>query len=130
MATEEIGRLMNESEFEIRHAGWRPAYSSWLEPCAGPGWFAAGDASISFDPLSAQGLLHALFTGLATAEGADRWIRGDADAYSSYERVLEGIRGAYWRNLGHCYAAEPRWLTAPFWRRRLQIWLGDLNSNR
>jgi len=121
MATDEIGRLMNEAEFEILHAGRRPAYSCWLEPCAGPGWFVAGDASISFDPLSAQGLLHALFTGLAAAEGADRWIRSDANAYSSYERVLEGIRATYWRNLGHCYVAEPRWPTAPFWRRRLQI---------
>jgi flavin-dependent dehydrogenase len=122
MATDEIGRLLDEAEFEMLHAGWRPAYSWWLEVCAGPGWFAAGDASISFDPLSSQGLLHALFTGLAAAEGAERWIRGDVDAYGSYGRVLEGIHAAYWRNLKHCYVAEPRWLAAPFWRRRLEIY--------
>jgi flavin-dependent dehydrogenase len=122
MATAKIGRLMDEAEFEMLHGGWRPAYSRWLEACAGPGWFAAGDASISFDPLSSQGLLHALFTGLAAAEGAERWMRGDVDAYSLYGRVLEGIRAAYWRNLKDCYIAEPRWLAAPFWRRRLEIY--------
>jgi len=31
----------------------------------GEGWLAAGDAALSLDPLSSQGLFKALYTGLA-----------------------------------------------------------------
>jgi flavin-dependent dehydrogenase len=41
------------------------------EPCAGEGFLAAGDAALALDPLASQGLLNALFTGLAAAEAAD-----------------------------------------------------------
>ena len=39
------------------------AHGCRLEPTTGDGWFAAGDASMAFDPLSSQGLLNALYTG-------------------------------------------------------------------
>src|SRR3712207_7395955 len=32
-----------------------PAQSCWLQPPLGPGWLAAGDAAMAFDPLSSQG---------------------------------------------------------------------------
>lgn len=94
------------------------AHGAVLEPCAGEGWLAAGDAAASFDPLSSQGLLHALFTGLAAAEAADRLLRGDARALTEYQQTMRGIVGAYRRHLSEHYAAEGRWPGAPFWRRR------------
>ncbi|HST58898.1 MAG TPA: tryptophan 7-halogenase, partial [Longimicrobium sp.] len=36
----------------------------------GDGWLAAGDASMCFDPLSSQGLFHALYTGRAAGGAA------------------------------------------------------------
>ncbi len=74
---------------------------------------------MSFDPISSQGLLHALFTGLAAAEAADRYIGGDLGSFDSYRRVLYGIKRAYESHLQDCYAAENRWAAAPFWQRRL-----------
>jgi hypothetical protein len=47
------------------------AHSSTLRPCIGTAWIAASDASMTFDPLSLQGLADALFTSLATAEATE-----------------------------------------------------------
>ena len=58
----------------IEHFGFSAAHSARLQPLAGPAWFAAGDAACSFDPLSSQGLLNALYSGLAAAEAADRHL--------------------------------------------------------
>jgi flavin-dependent dehydrogenase len=85
---------------------------------AAAGWLAAGDASISFDPLSAQGLLHALFSGLAAAEVAHFCLAGDDDAVPRYTRLMNSIHQAYQRRLDFYYASETRWPSAPFWQRR------------
>src|SRR6266511_5178466 len=47
------------------HAGPRitDAAVAHLEQPAGPGWVAAGDAAVSFDPLSSQGIATALLMG-------------------------------------------------------------------
>lgn len=94
------------------------ANSATLEPCAGDGWLATGDAALAFDPLSSQGLLNALFTGLAAAEALDRHLDGDAEALSGYAKTIAGIRDAYRKHLATWYAAETRWIDAPFWARR------------
>ena len=114
----EIEALLAEAMFVPRHTGLSAAHNCCLDPCAGPGWIAAGDASISFDPISSQGLLHALFSGLAAAEAADRCVGGEPGAFDEYRSVIAGIEHAYWRHLRHCYTAETRWTAAPFWRRR------------
>jgi hypothetical protein len=98
--------------------GATAANSSSLEPPANEGWLAVGDAAISFDPISSQGLLNALFTGLAAAEAADRYLQGDVLALSEYVKVIGGIRAAYRQHLQLCYASETRWPQAPFWQRR------------
>ena len=94
------------------------AASADLEPWAGPGWLAAGDAALSFDPLSSQGLLNALFTGLAAAATADGYLSGRDDAVTEYTRLLDGIRDAYRTHLTAWYRLETRWPESPFWQRR------------
>ncbi|USD29498.1 FAD-dependent monooxygenase [Pseudoalteromonas sp. SCSIO 43201] len=44
------------------------ANSARLERCAADGWFAVGDAGMSFDPLSSQGMLHAMNSSIQLAE--------------------------------------------------------------
>lgn len=94
------------------------AHSSALAAAAGDGWLAAGDAALSFDPLSAQGLFNALYTGLAAAEAADRALSGDASAFGDYAASLARIDEAYRRNLNAWYWLERRWPNQEFWRRR------------
>src|ERR1044071_7069474 len=81
-------------------------------------WLAIGDAAMSFDPISSQGLLNALFTGLAGAEAADRHLAGDTISLSAYARIIREFHAIYRSHLSQCYRAEQRWPQAAFWRRR------------
>jgi flavin-dependent dehydrogenase len=114
----EIRAIVIESEFVPVGGGFTAAHSSVLNPCGALDWLAAGDASISFDPLSAQGLLHTLFSGLAAAEATHSRLAGDSDAVPRYRRLMNSIYQAYRRRLDFYYASETRWPSAPFWQRR------------
>jgi flavin-dependent dehydrogenase len=97
------------------------AHSATVMPPAGDGWVAAGDAAVSFDPLSSQGLLNALYTGLASAEAADRALSGDGSSLSAYASRLAEIDAVYRRNLAAWYGLERRWPDHEFWRRRARV---------
>ncbi|HLK65613.1 MAG TPA: tryptophan 7-halogenase [Bryobacteraceae bacterium] len=117
--TVELHAILRDCAFRTGEVfGCCPAQGSALEPAAGAGWFAAGDASISFDPISAQGLFHALYTGLAAAEAADRWLAGDSAAPAGYIDSIREIHRGYRRHLEDCYRAEDRWSDSLFWARR------------
>ena len=94
------------------------ANSGYLQPFAGPRWAAAGDAALSFDPLSSQGLLTALFTGRAAAQAIAATLAGSDQAIAGYARRLSAIRHAYQANLALYYGVEQRWPAEPFWARR------------
>lgn len=118
-ATVELARLLAATGFEPGdRAGLTAAHSSVLRPCAGPGWLAAGDAAVSFDPVSSQGLLNALVTGLSAAEAADRFLAGDPDPAADHARMVAAVAARYRRNLDDCYGAVARWPASPFWARR------------
>jgi flavin-dependent dehydrogenase len=89
-----------------------------LDRVAGAGWVAVGDAAVSFDPLSSQGILTALFTGLRAGQAIDRALAGDTAGMEEYARRVDEIDRAYRRHRDACYAAEGRWLDRPFWHRR------------
>jgi flavin-dependent dehydrogenase len=95
-----------------------PAASSRLERCVGEGWIAAGDAATAFDPLSSQGILTALYSGLRAGETVDACLRGDGGAAEAFGRQTDALYAAYLRNRVLFYAAEGRWATRPFWSRR------------
>lgn len=90
-----------------------------LERVTGVGWVAVGDAAVSFDPLSSQGILTALFTGLRAGQAIDRALAGDPTGLDGYVRRVDEIDRAYRRHRAVYYAAEGRWPDRPFWRRRL-----------
>jgi flavin-dependent dehydrogenase len=93
--------------------GARPAAAG------GDGWLAAGDASMCFDPLSSQGLFHALYTGLAAARAGLAMLAGEARAGAEYSAALDPVWEAYVAHRALYYGMERRWPGAPFWQRRL-----------
>lgn len=118
-ATRELASLLAGSGFAADAvAGFTAANSATLEPCAGDGFLAAGDAALAFDPLSSQGLLNALFTGLAAAEAADSYLAGDRTAIQRYRDTIAAVGAAYRNHLKLWYGTERRWPHAEFWRRR------------
>ncbi|MCX6316277.1 MAG: FAD-dependent monooxygenase [Bacteroidetes bacterium] len=103
---------------ELIH-GTTAANSSYLQPCAGEGWLATGDAALGFDPLSSQGIFNALYTGLAAAENSYRYLSGACTDFNDYIHSIQSIKQAYQRHLEQWYGEEKRWADAPFWRKRL-----------
>lgn len=98
--------------------GYTAANSALTQPLAGKCWLSAGDAAISFDPLSSQGIFNALYTGLAAAESVYRYLRSEIVDFQEYVDQIEKISHAYNRHLHQWYSNEPRWSASPFWQRR------------
>ncbi|MBT2412448.1 NAD(P)/FAD-dependent oxidoreductase [Streptomyces sp. ISL-12] len=97
---------------------WAPAHGQRLAPPAGPGWVAAGDAALACDPLSSQGVLTALHTGVRAAAAVDGALRGEAGALAVYRAFVDGIAARYLALHARAYAEEARWASSPFWARR------------
>ncbi|MEU9047690.1 MULTISPECIES: tryptophan 7-halogenase [unclassified Kitasatospora] len=95
-----------------------PAHTAFLDTVLGDGWIAAGDAALAFDPLSSQGILTALFTGMSAGLAVHAHLAGDPGALDEYERNVTAVRTTYLRNHRTHYAAEQRWPDRPFWQRR------------
>ncbi|MBV9851966.1 MAG: tryptophan 7-halogenase [Armatimonadetes bacterium] len=94
------------------------AHTARLERWAGEGWLAAGDAALSFDPLSSQGIFHALASGWEAGRALAAHLSGNEDALREYERSMRSVFAAY---LGHCaafYRQERRWPDSVFWSQR------------
>lgn len=117
----DLASLLSTVGFQpIGHAGYCAAHSSWMEATAGPGWLAVGDAALACDPLSSQGLLNALYSGLMAARAVRRGLAGDTDAFADYAQTMARVVDAYREHLAAWYALESRWPDQPFWRRRRQ----------
>jgi flavin-dependent dehydrogenase len=116
-----LGEFAVPERWTAPRAGFCAASGGYLEPAAGPGWIAAGDAAQSYDPLASQGLFNALYTGLAAAEAADRALSGDAAGLPGYAAELRKVRAAYGHHLVAWYGLERRWPQSPFWRRRHSV---------
>jgi flavin-dependent dehydrogenase len=94
------------------------ASSATLETFGGAGWIAAGDAALSFDPLSSQGIANAMYTGLRTARVLHAALNGNDALIAGHAEHLRAIYHAYLGHRRETYALEGRWPEAPFWRRR------------
>lgn len=124
-ATDWIGQAMGKDA----GAGWlappagiwvRPAGTARVAQVCDDDWLAVGDAAISFDPLSSQGISKALRGGIFAAYAiADRLLRNDGQGLLRYQTLLEVEFADYQAAYADYYGRERRWPDAPFWRRRL-----------
>jgi flavin-dependent dehydrogenase len=65
-----IKHVLSEAVFQEK-LSVTEACGSRLVQFAGPGWIAVGDAALSFDPLSSQGILNALYSGMKAGQAVD-----------------------------------------------------------
>jgi flavin-dependent dehydrogenase len=119
--------LLAATEFISRAVGSAPlttapqaveACGARLDHFSGAGWLAAGDAALSFDPISSQGIFNALYTGMKAGQTAHSILHGDGGALTAYGHRLESIRGAYRERHAMVYASEQRWPASRFWAYR------------
>ncbi|MBH1933266.1 FAD-dependent monooxygenase [Streptomyces sp. AV19] len=95
-----------------------PAHSAHLDRVYGDGWIAAGDAAVAFDPLAAQGIITALYTGMSAGQALDARLRGEDTALEDHAARVRAAHTAYLHGLRTVYAREARWAHRPFWARR------------
>ena len=75
-----------------------------------------GDAASTIDPLSSQGILYAMTTGINAAEALL-----DADRVGALARFARAITARFRNDLAtraYFCRRERRWPDSPFWRRR------------
>lgn len=107
---------------EVAQVLTRPAGSSLLDieslGRAGPGFLAIGDALISFDPVSSQGLFHALASARSAAQVIGAGLENWPESLAQFQREMLAVAHTYNRNLQHTYAGPRRFAGQDFWRNR------------
>ena len=84
----------------------------------GEGWIACGDAAMSFDPISGQGIFAALHSGSEAAQAVHAALDGEHALLGAYARHMEEVWSIYRGRREALYASEQRWPDRPFWSRR------------
>jgi 2-polyprenyl-6-methoxyphenol hydroxylase-like FAD-dependent oxidoreductase len=78
-----------------------------------------GDAAMCYDPVSGQGIIKALRSGIFASYAIGDFLRnGDVRGLSRYHLMLSREFAAYQEALRGYYTQEKRWANQPFWRRR------------
>lgn len=112
-----ILELLQEQKDTITFQGTVAANSTKLEQVAGQQWVALGDAALSFDPLSSQGMFHAMASAMQLR--ALLLHHGFTDALQkNYTQQMEQIWYHYLKHKSIFYQAETRWKESAFWKRR------------
>ena len=97
----------------------RSTNSRLLNPITGHNWLAVGDAASRFDPLSSQGIIKALRSGIfASYAIGDLLVRNDPTGLRRYQHYITEEFRSYTQTRSKYYAQEQRWPNSPFWRRR------------
>ena len=89
-----------------------------FERVHGENWLLVGDAAMTWDPLSGQGVCKALESGMQAARAVDRALDGDRVGLTAYGAWTRARFGEYMAGRATYYRAERRWPDSPFWRRR------------
>jgi len=89
-----------------------------LERLHGNGWLAVGDAATAFDPLSSQGILSALYSGLKAGRAIADALDGDRAALPEYDAIVTNVYDRFLEKRLRYYAHERRWPDSSFWRAR------------
>ncbi|MFC4632507.1 NAD(P)/FAD-dependent oxidoreductase [Dokdonia ponticola] len=121
----QIAAILENNKDAIQFHGTVAANSTRLEHVTGQQWAALGDAAISFDPLSSQGMFHAmanamqLKTLLLDVNIVDAYTTQKEDIFQkTYTQQLNDIWDQYLHHKNLFYSAETRWKEKPFWKRR------------
>jgi flavin-dependent dehydrogenase len=112
--TRHVGPILANAEFD-RLLDPLEACGAQLDRFVGDGWIACGDAALSFDPISGQGILSALHTGLAAGRFVGDALAGRNAAPDAYATRLARIRQIYLARSCQAYRSESRWHSEPFW---------------
>ncbi|HEX7317111.1 MAG TPA: tryptophan 7-halogenase [Pyrinomonadaceae bacterium] len=104
------------------------AHTHRLERVTGDAWLAVGDAATTFDPLSSQGILKSLRSGVLASYAVTDYFKGTTTGLEKYEALATREFKDYLSARAEFYGQERRWPDSLFWRRRYPS--GDPFINR
>ncbi|HEY0547101.1 MAG TPA: FAD-dependent oxidoreductase [Pyrinomonadaceae bacterium] len=94
------------------------AHTQRLEKVTGHRWLAAGDAATVYDPLSSQGIMKALRSGILASYAICDFFKGVETGLEKYEALITREFDEYLETRADYYGQERRWEAFPFWQRR------------
>lgn len=107
----------------IMHHGVVCANSSRLSLQYGQGWYAVGDAAMSFDPLGTDGMFNAMAGAMQLSELIGKFGIDSEVAVTTISCEYQQQLARLWQQLArsnqNSYAQERRWLNHLFWERRV-----------
>jgi hypothetical protein len=118
---EQVGKTVWTRKRMVAKASSRTLYSavsSVREKVAGKNWMTIGDASRSFDPLSSQGILNAVRSGIDAANTILREPKDSSVSTEDYENRNRRVFAEYLGTHRKVYGMEKRWPDSEFWARR------------
>jgi hypothetical protein len=114
------------------HAFGKPwvknAFTQMTDTSAVKNFIAAGDAALSFDPISSMGIGFAISAACHAALAANRQLQNDPAGCISYRNDLQQHFRQYLQLRASFYKSEQRWATAPFWKRRTKHIAGAVGT--
>jgi flavin-dependent dehydrogenase len=112
--TRHVGPMLADTQFNHPPRSLE-ACGARLDRCSGDEWIACGDAALSFDPISGQGIFSALYAGMTAGRAIDEALNGGNTKLQEYSNRMENIRRVYVARCRAVYQSERRWMTEPFW---------------
>lgn len=97
------------------------AESRRLESCVGNDWLAVGDAACTLDPLSSQGVMKGLQSGIDASLAILSHLNGSSEALAVYDRQIAENYSRYLDGRAAYYGLEQRWPNSPFWKSRHEV---------
>jgi len=94
------------------------AHTQALESVTGDGWLAVGDAATTVDPLSSQGVLKSLRSGVLASYAVADYFKGMRSGLVKYEALAAREFRDYLDARADIYGRERRWEDSSFWLRR------------
>jgi flavin-dependent dehydrogenase len=117
--TRHLRRFSRDASAFARPRLWSAGSRRPLKLEEGLPLLAIGDAGSCFDPVSGQGIVKALRSGIFASYAVADWLeRGDGRGLERYKRFAADEFDSYWSTLHAYYALERRWNDRRFWRRR------------
>ena len=80
----------------------------------GKNWIAVGDAALSFDPISAQGIFFALYSAI---RGAEALVSSDQTLLTNYRTQIEQIATTNNAMRMRYYTSELRYMNESYWKQ-------------
>lgn len=118
--------ILDKGKNSIQFNGIVAANSTRLKQVNGQQWVALGDAAISFDPLSSQGMFNAMANALQLTDLLTEHqiiSQPNSEKAQHFQKEYSEQINQIWKHYLHhkrlFYNQEIRWNNSEFWRRRM-----------